>query len=204
MFKSRLKPEDTDRLVKPLARLGLSPMGWTMLAILPALVGFLMLYLHSLAWGLLLFALAGAVDLVDGAVARALNQVTTLGAYVDGVLDRYVEFLLYLGLMLYLGPGNFVGLPGYIWMMLLLFGALMTTFVRAYADHRGLVKDPAELKRMGGLLERGERLVLLYLGMVLAVLWGVQWLEGVIVLVVLLANLTALQRVMFAVKHGKR
>ncbi|MDM7913082.1 MAG: CDP-alcohol phosphatidyltransferase family protein [Methanotrichaceae archaeon] len=204
MLKSRLKPEDTDRLVRPLARLGISPLDWTMLAVLPALAGFFMLYLHSLVWGLLFFVLAGAVDLVDGAVARTLNQVTTLGAYVDGVMDRYVEFLLYLGLMLYLGPRNFFGLPGYIWMMFLLFGALMTTFVRAYADHRGLVKDQVELKRMGGILERGERLVLLYFGMMLAVFWGVQWLQMVIVLVALLANLTALQRVLFAVKHGKR
>ncbi len=203
MLKSRLKPEDTDRLIKPLASIGLSPMGWTMLAILPALAGLLMLYLHSLSWGLLLFALAGAVDLVDGAVARSMNQVTVLGAYVDGVLDRYVEFLLYLGLMLYLGPGNFFGLPGYIWMMLLLFGALMTTFVRAYADHRGLVKDQAELKRMGGILERGERLALLYMGMLLAIFWGELWLQVAIVIVVLLANLTVLQRVLFAAKHGK-
>lgn len=203
MLKSRLKPEDTDRLIKPLASIGLSPMGWTMLAILPALAGLFMLYRHSLMWGLIFFALAGAVDLVDGAVARSMNQVTVLGAYVDGVLDRYVEFLLYLGLMLYLGPGKFFGLPGYIWMMLLLFGALMTTFVRAYADHRGLVKDQAELKRMGGILERGERLALLYLGMLLAVFWGDQWLQVTIVIVALLANLTALQRVLFAVKHGK-
>lgn len=203
MLKSRLKPEDTDRLVKPLAGLGLSPMGWTMLAILPALAGLFMLSRHSLMWGLIFFALAGAVDLVDGAVARTMNQVTILGAYVDGVLDRYVEFLLYLGLMLYLGPGKFFMLPGYIWMMLLLFGALMTTFVRAYADHRGLVKDQAELKRMGGILERGERLALLYLGMLLAVFWGELWLQVAIVIVALLANLTALQRVRFAVRWGK-
>jgi phosphatidylglycerophosphate synthase len=203
MLKSRLKPEDTDRLVRLLAGLGLSPMGWTMLAILPALAGLFMLYRHSLMWGLIFFALAGAVDLVDGAVARTMNQVTVLGAYVDGVLDRYVEFLLYLGLMLYLGPGKFFGLPGYIWMMLLLFGALMTTFVRAYADHRGLVKDQAELKRMGGILERGERLAMLYLGMLLAVFWGELWLQVAIAIVALLANLTALQRVRFAVRWGK-
>jgi len=162
-----------------------------------------MLYRHSLMWGLILFALAGAVDLVDGAVARTMNQVTVLGAYVDGVLDRYVEFLLYLGLTIYLGPEEFFMLPGYIWMMLLLFGALMTTFVRAYADHRGLVKDQAELKRMGGILERGERLALLYLGMLLAVFWGELWLQGAIVIVALLANFTALQRVRFAVRWGK-
>ncbi len=189
--------------MRPLAGIGLSPMGWTMLAILPAVMGLFMLYSHNLGWGLIFFALAGAVDLVDGAVARSLNQVTVLGAYVDGVLDRYVEFFLYLGLMIYLGPAAFFGLPGYIWIMLLLFGALMTTFVRAYADHRGLVKDQAELKRMGGILERGERLALLYLGMLLAVFWGELWLQAAIAIVALLANLTALQRIRNAIMARK-
>jgi hypothetical protein len=56
---------------------------------------------------------------------------------------------------------------------------------------------------MGGILERGERLALLYLGMLLAVFWGELWLQGAIVIVALLANFTALQRVRFAVRSGK-
>jgi len=202
MFKAKLRPEDTDRFIRPLAALGLHPIVWTVLAILPALAGFIMLYWHNLMWGLVLFILAGAVDLVDGAVARAMNRVTTLGAYVDGVLDRYVEFLLYLGLMLYLGSVVFLGIHMEVWFMLLVFGALMTTFVRAYADHRGLVKNQKELKRMGGFLERGERLALIYLGMLLALIIGEYWLELIVVITALLANLTVIQRIFFMIRYG--
>jgi len=204
MFKARLKPEDTDRFVRPLAALGLHPIGWTVLAVLPAFAGFVMLYWHNLTWGLTLFVFAGAVDLVDGAMARTMNKVTTLGAYIDGILDRYVEFLLYLGLMLYLGSVLFLGIYMEAWIMLLLFGALMTTFVRAYADHRGLVKDQKELKRMGGLLERGERLALIYLGMLLAIIMGEDWLKLLVVITALLANLTTLQRIFFMIRYGMK
>jgi len=89
-----------------------------------------------------------------------------------------------------------------IWFMLLVFGSLMTTFVRAYADHRGLVKDQQKLKRMGGLLERGERLALIYAGMLLAVFMGQGILELAIVVTAILANLTTLQRIASAIKYG--
>jgi hypothetical protein len=77
----------------------------------------------------------------------------------------------------------------------------MTTFVRAYADHRGLVKGEEELKRMGGLLERFERLMLLYAGMFLG-LFDTQWLIVVIAITAVLANATALQRIAFAIRNG--
>jgi len=113
-----------------------------------------------------------------------------------------VELLLYLGLLAYLGRGEFLGLPREIWFMLLFFGSLMTTFVRAYADHRGLVKGEAELKKMGGLLERFERLMLLYAGMLLG-LFNTEWLMAVVALTALLANLTALQRIAFSIRHAQ-
>ena len=61
------------------------------------------------------------------------------------------------------------------------------------------MKDPGELKRMGGLLERLERLMLLYFGMFLG-LFDIQWLMAVIALTALLANATALQRIRFALR----
>ena len=201
MLKARFKPEETDRLARGLAALGLSPNAWTLLSLLPALAGMAALIYGRLGWGLLLFSLSAFIDIVDGTVARVTGQASIKGAFIDGVVDRYVELLLYLGLLLYMGRGDFFGLPREIWFMLLFFGSLMTTFVRAYADHRGLVKGEAELKRMGGLLERFERLMLLYAGMLLG-LFNTEWLMAVIAITALLANLTALQRIAFAIRHA--
>lgn len=202
MLKSRLKSEETDRLVRVLTSFGLSPNQWTLLSLVPALIGLAMLGAHNLGAGLICFVLSGFIDMVDGAVARTTGQATANGAFIDGVVDRYVELMLYLGLLFYLGRGEFLFLPYEAWFLLLIFGGVMTSFVRAYADHKGLVKDPAELKRMGGLLERGERLLLLYAGMLLGT-FDQRWLMIAVVLTALLANLTAVQRVLFAVRYGK-
>ncbi len=199
MLKATLRSEKTDRLAGGLAALGLSPNAWTLISLVPALAGLAALVMHQLALGLAMFALSAFIDIVDGTVARVTNQVSDKGAYIDGVVDRYVELMLYLGLLIYVGRGEFLGLPNEAWIVILVFGGLMTSFVRAYADHRGIVKDPGELKRMGGLLERLERLMLLYFGMLLG-LFDIQWLMAVIALTALLANATALQRIRFALR----
>ncbi|MCK9405218.1 CDP-alcohol phosphatidyltransferase family protein [Methanothrix soehngenii] len=199
MLKATLRSEKTDRLAGGLAAIGLSPNAWTLISLVPALAGLTALVMHQLALGLAMFALSAFIDIVDGTVARVTNQVSDKGAYIDGVVDRYVELMLYLGLLIYIGRGDFLGLPNEVWIVLLIFGGLMTSFVRAYADHRGIVKDPGELKRMGGLLERLERLMLLYFGMLLG-LFDIQWLMAVIALTALLANATALQRIRFALR----
>jgi len=200
MLKANLRSEKTDRLAGGLARLGLSPNTWTLLSLVPALFGLAALIMHQLAYGLVLFALSAFIDIVDGTVARATNQATDRGAFIDGVVDRYVELLLYIGLLLYVGRGEFMNLPNEAWFMVLIFGALMTSFVRAYADHRGIVTDPDDLKRMGGLLERLERLMLLYAGMFLG-LFNTEWMMAVIAITAVLANATVLQRIIFAMRN---
>jgi len=200
MLKATLRSEKTDRLAGGLAAIGLSPNAWTLISLVPALAGLTALVMHQLALGLAMFALSAFIDIVDGTVARVTNQVSDKGAYIDGVVDRYVELMLYLGLLIYIGRGEFFGLPNEVWIVLLIFGGLMTSFVRAYADHRGIVKDPGDLKRMGGFLERLERLMLLYFGMFLG-LFNDQWLMAIIILTAILANATALQRIRFALQR---
>lgn len=176
------------------SRFGIPPNAWTLLTLAFAVPGFIALYMQSLLAGLVFFFISGLIDMIDGAVARATSKATPLGAFLDGVVDRYVEFLLYMGLWFYLRD-----LPGFIfsntiWIMLLLFGALMPSFVRAYAHHRGVVTDPAVLEGMGGLLERSERLDLLYLGMLLGY-FQTSYLAYTVALVAVLSHLTTLQRI---------
>lgn len=202
MLRSRLvRRERTDVLLKPFARLGLHPVAWSLLSLPFAFAGMLLLGRGELIPGLLMFLASGAMDVIDGAVARATGTVTLLGAYIDGVLDRYVEILLILGLMLYLGDR--IDLRLSLLFSLLIFGSLMTSFVRAYADHRGLVRDQEELMRMGGLLERAERLILLY-ACILAGLYSIDLLVAVLTITALLANLTVIQRIFLVLNYARR
>lgn len=202
MLKSRLPTEKTDRVLCWFTALGLGPNHWTMLSLVPATLGFLALASHRLSIGLVLFAVSGFVDMVDGAVARATNSSTASGAFIDGILDRYVELFLCLGLTLYLSPEAHLLLPISFWMVLMIFGSVMTSFVRAYADHRGVLKDPVLQKSMGGLLERAERLLALYLGMLLGI-FDESWLMWTIIVVAVLSNVTAVQRIILALRHGR-
>jgi len=91
--------------------------------------------------------------------------------------------------------------PSQVWIVLLVYGALMPTFIRAYADHRGVVTDPEKHKRMGGLIERFERLTLLYLGMALG-LFNAQLLLSVVAATAVLSNYTALQRLSYVIREA--
>ena len=153
---------------------------------------------------LILFIISGAFDAVDGSVARVTGSVTELGAFLDGVIDRYVEILLYIGLFFYLSNrGIFFLFDSGIWIILLVYGAIMPSFIRAYADHRGVITEVKQQRQMGGLLERAERLTLLYAGM-LAGLFEGMWLMYVVVLAALLANLTAFQRIIYVLRKANR
>ena len=197
---------DTEKLSVKLgmvfSRFGLSPNAWTVLAILPALAGFVALAIwYDLLLGLLFFLAAGVIDAIDGAVARVTSRVSAMGAFLDGVIDRYVEFLMYLGLLLFMMSRAPVFLAeNYVCITLLVFGALMPTFIRAYADHRKVVTEPADLRRMGGLLERAERLTLLYAGLLLGI-YDLLWLVYVVAAASVLANFTAFQRLWFVIRY---
>jgi phosphatidylglycerophosphate synthase len=101
------------------------------------------------------------MDIIDGAVARYSNQVSKKGAYLDTIVDRYVEFLIILGLLLAHLPH--VILPSDVWILIFLFGAMMTTYVKAAAAEKGLSSIVK-----GGVLERAERLLLIFVGLLLA------------------------------------
>ncbi len=176
------------------SRFGISPNIWTLISIIPAVLGFGALYTHHLIYGLILFLISGIIDAIDGSVARVTGRVTSFGAFLDGIVDRYVEILLYLGLLFY-------GISG-LWISLLIFGAIMPSFVRAYADHRGVVTEPEDHRRMGGILERGERLTLIYIGMLLGH-FDFSWLLYIIKLAAILGNITALQRIWFVFNYKK-
>ena len=202
MLKAILSNEQTDRLTRGLAVFGLSPNAWTIISLLPALAGLAALAMHHLATGMVLFALSGAIDMVDGAVARSTGKATAKGAFLDGVVDRYVELLLCLGLLLYLGRFEFFR-PS--------FGGLVrAAHIRIDHDQlRAGVCGPSRRGEGPGRAEADgrppgamERLMLLFTGMLLG-LFDPQWLMAAIAATAVLANATALQRIAFAFRHGK-
>lgn len=147
------------------SRLPLSANQITLCSLALALAGFCLAYLQQPLPSLLFFALAGAADAIDGAVARARKEVSARGAYIDGIIDRLVEFLLICSFFLYALPA-FIMPSALSLILLLFFGTCMTSFATAYANHRK-VAAARKLARQPGLLPRAERLILLFIALAL-------------------------------------
>lgn len=176
------------------SKLPLSANQWTGLSLVPMLFALYFLVSQQFLYAAGLFLLSAFMDLIDGSVARVTGTVSRKGAYLDTVVDRYVEGIIILGL-LFAGLPDFY-LPAYVWLFLYFFGAMMTTYVKAAAKEKELVEK--ELK--GGFLERAERLLILFIGILVASL-DPFFLTYTLVVLAVLSNITALQRLWLAVRE---
>jgi phosphatidylglycerophosphate synthase len=174
----------------------LSPNSWTILAIIPASATVYFLINQQWLAAAALFFLTSFIDVIDGSVARLTGNVTKLGAYLDTIVDRYVEAAIILALLFVQLPPLFF--PSYIWIGTYLFGSLMTTYAKAAAKEKEIVDK--EIK--GGILERAERVVLLFVGILLAA-FNTAYLTYIIALLAILAHITAGQRIWLAINFRK-
>ena len=168
----------------------LTPNQYTYLSGVFALIGLWFMMGESLIWATVFFVIAAGLDFVDGAVARAKNMSSKVGAYLDTVFDRYVEGIIFFGMMFLVLP-EVVYIPGQAWVYLAIFGSVVTTYVKAAAKEKDLVNQ--ELK--GGLLSRGERLILIFIALILGVMYpDYLYMTYVIAIIAVLSNFTAIQR----------
>ncbi len=175
------------------SKVGLSPNQWTLLSFVPAVFSFYFLIQRYFLPAAILFFLSSFIDWIDGSIARVMGKVSKLGAYLDTIMDRYVEAIVLLGLLFANLPDFY--LPIYAWLFLYLLGSFMTTYAKSAAKEKNLVEG--ELR--GGLLERAERLIILFFGILLAHLNPI-YLTYVIVILAVLTNVSALQRMWIATR----
>lgn len=182
------------------SKANISPNSWTLLSLIFGVLGFFSLFYNNLIFALIFFFIAGFLDLVDGSVARVMGRTTNFGAYLDGIIDRYVEGLLYLGLIIYSLPS--IILPSYFWIALLMFGSFLTSYSKAYADHRKAVSD---VKILGEKWKgtRATRLILIYIGFLFGIMINLTYFSYILIIAAILTNFNALQRIIFVYKNRK-
>ena len=130
----------------------------------------------------LLLILAGLFDFFDGSLARASGQVTPFGAFLDSVIDRYSDIVVLLGIVVLFARtpharGAIVAMAG-------LVGSVMVSYTKARAESIGI-------ECTVGMMERPERMICLIAGAVLDLLEPALWVLAI------MANVTALQRIVF-------
>ena len=133
---------------------------------------------------------SGFCDALDGALARMRGQITTFGGFLDSLLDRYAEAIVFCGI-------TAGGLCHPFWGLAALAGSLLVSYVRARAEAAGVKMETV------GVAERAERLIILAIASFLSLVWleALSW--GVILLSVL-THLTVLQRVVYFRKASQQ
>ena len=118
-------------------------------------------------WVLLI---SGLLDMLDGAVARESGTQNKFGGILDSSLDRYGDGFVFGGALFFYA--NLVR-PQYMWLSLsALLGSFAISYVRARAE--------CEIKHCRvGFWERGERLVLISLALLLHNLEAALWILGI-------------------------
>ena len=132
----------------------------------------------------LLMAFGGFFDLIDGVVARAQGSQSKAGAFFDSSMDRVSDLLILGGITVAAALRGDV--PVVVLAQWALAGSVMTSYVRARAE----VVLP-ELRV--GIMERGERCIVLILGAAVGLLEPALWV------VAIGATITTVQRL--AVAH---
>lgn len=108
----------------------LGPNAISLLAFLCALIPF---FFSEKDW--LWFGLAFLLDALDGVVAREKGMESKLGAFLDGNLDRIIEFLVSVYILT-----HYIIIEKDVIAILtaLFFGGCMTSFAKAYSKAKGM------------------------------------------------------------------
>jgi phosphatidylglycerophosphate synthase len=174
-----------------------SPNQWTLFGLLLTLITFYFLIQEEFLIAAVIFAFISFIDIIDGAVAKINKRTSILGAYLDTVIDRYVEFIIIIGLFLISYP-TFI-FSDKLWLLFLLFGSLMTSYSISAAHEEGI----EEKKLRGGILERAERMMFLFLIIIIS-FFSKEYALYLIAMMAVLSNITVLQRISIAINAIKK
>lgn len=142
----------------------------------------------QLFWGGIIAMVTSPLDALDGTMARLRNESSRYGSFIDSVTDRYSEFALYLGLLVYF---NITGTwQDAILVFFAAIGSILVSYVRAKAE---ALNYSAKI----GLVTRVERYFVLIPGLILGFARVSLWILAI------LSNLTALQRIWYVRKQAK-
>jgi CDP-diacylglycerol--glycerol-3-phosphate 3-phosphatidyltransferase len=172
----------TDPVARLLLRAHVRPNQLTVLGLGVSLVAAQAFFQDRLRLAAALLAVAGLFDFFDGSLARLAGSESAFGAFLDSVVDRYSDMVVLLGIVLLYERAD--DTAGVFVTMATLVGTIMVSYTKARAQSIGV---GCEI----GLMERPERMIVLIAGGVFHLL------TPAVIVLALLTNLTALQRILY-------
>ena len=166
-------------------RMGISANALTVTGLVLAIISGYLAARGMFFWAALVLLFGGALDGLDGAVARESGKVTRLGALFDSSLDRYGESAILVGLMYYLSiQGDHLSI---LVAAAALIGSIMVSYVRARSEGLGIDNKV-------GLLTRLERVAIILLALLTGKIVIGLWI------IAIGANYTVIQRLVEAAR----
>jgi CDP-diacylglycerol--glycerol-3-phosphate 3-phosphatidyltransferase len=193
------KPTFTDRLriifkgiLDPIGaflnRLGLTPNTITLLGLVGTTIGAYFISQGKMTTGAFVLLASVLVDAFDGTMARLRGEPSDFGGFVDSVSDRYAEFITFGGLLyhfLLLGDRH-----GVMVTFAAAAGSVLVSYVKARAEGLGFTAKV-------GILTRVER----YIVLIPLLVFNQPFIA--VLVIALLGNYTALQRILHVRAQGR-
>ncbi len=136
-----------------------------------------------LAGGVLLLA-SGFFDVIDGQVARITQKTSKNGAFLDSVFDKTAEVAIFLGILI-------GGLAEPYLVFLAVTMSLLVSYARARAESLGIALQGI------GIGERAERIL------VIAIVGMLGFMEWAVIIVIVIAAATFVQRIVVTLRGAK-
>ncbi len=144
--------EYLDKIGSFLAKTHINPNVFSFLALIVATLGSLLFHYRHYYAAFIVIVVACLWDTFDGAVARSQKKVTRFGYYIEGIIDKWVEVIIYLGF----------AISGY---PLESFLVITATLMLSFAKPRAAMVVPIKEHDWPAIGERFERLTLLGIGL---------------------------------------
>jgi CDP-diacylglycerol--glycerol-3-phosphate 3-phosphatidyltransferase len=170
-----------------LNRTGLTPNAITLLGLGGTIFGAYLVSQGKMTIGGIVILIFVLVDTLDGTMARLRGEPSDFGGFVDSVSDRYAEFITFGGLLYY-----FLLQENYLGVMITFAataGSVLVSYVKARAEGLGFTAKV-------GILTRLER----YIVLIPLLILNQPFIA--VVLIALLGNITAFQRIIYVRAQG--
>ena len=182
-LRDSLQPH-LEKIGRSFASTGISPNGWSCIGLVFAFASAFVYgwnIEYSLIIGGIILLVAGFFDIVDGQVARVSQKITRTGGFLDSVFDKIAEVAIFLGILV----GGFA--EPYLVFLAITF-SLLVSYTRSRAESLGV-------KLQGiGIGERAERLL------VIAIIGMIGFMEYAVIIVIIIAGITFIQRIIVTAK----
>lgn len=170
-----------------LNKIGILPNTMTLIGLAGQIGAAVLLGFGYIRWGGLALLVMAPMDALDGTMARLRGKPSRFGGFLDSVVDRYAELILFAGLLV-----HFVRLEQWLPVVLTYVaaaGSVMVSYSRARGETLGFnVKV--------GLLTRVERYIVIIACLLLNLPQVAIWILAI------LTNVTAIQRVLAVYKQA--